>query len=70
MNKAEYIEKYGEEAWNKHREQKNAWQRERRKNNPNYDKKWREEHPYTPKRKYDKTYYIEKYGEQYWREKL
>lgn len=70
MNKAEYIEKYGEDAWAIRRAKKNAWQRERRKNNPDYDREWRKEHPYSPKRKYNKDYYVEKYGEDGWEERL
>lgn len=45
MTKQQYIEKYGEEAWEKHLAATNKWKREHHAHNKELNNNWHKQHP-------------------------
>ncbi len=56
MTKKEYIERYGEEAWERQRDYCRKWRQEHQEYKKEYDKQWRKKNA-DKKREDDKEYY-------------
>ena len=63
MKKAEYIEKYGQEAWDKKAEKTRVWKEQHKEYNKEYQRTYK-------KTNLKKDEYIEKYGQSAWDNKL